>query len=79
MKLYKKFNAITCEKRSGGILTFCVCAVCLLAKLILPLEHSTLTALVETRVEGVEVLRVKVVLGDADGVAEITLLNGKYL
>ena len=58
----------------------CLCIVFareFLLQLILPLEHSTLTALVETRVEGVEILRVKVVLGDADGVAEITRLYGK--
>ena len=44
--------------------------------LILPLEHPVATALVKARVEGVEVLRVKVVLGDAKSVVEITLSNG---
>ena len=42
---------------------------------ILPLEHTITTALVKAWVEGVEVLRVKVILGDAKGVAEITLSN----
>ena len=57
----------------------CLCIVFareFLLQLILPLEHPIAAALVEARVEGVEVLRVKVVLGDADGVAEITLSNG---
>ena len=39
------------------------------------LEHAVTAALVKGRVEGVEVLRVKVVLGDAKSITEITLSN----
>ena len=66
------------DQRSGEFLTFYVCALYLLAnllQLILPLEHPIAAARVKAWVEGVEVLRVEMILRDADGIAEITLSN----